>query len=93
MAIVTVDVYLIEYQNPTSQVFGGNGCYGNCNNQFTFCLRQVHEKGECLARLTTSVYAQDRIVFPQSYHSQLRISNPLRFSDITTSVSDKEVAS
>ena len=88
VATLTVDFYLIEYNNPTSVDCYGNSCYGNCNNKFIFCLREVGHKSDCLAVLHSDVYAQDSIKFRSGYH-QLRISNPLRFSSIHTSVSNK----
>ena len=67
----------------------GTRCVGNCDNRFFFCLRKEGDIGNCDPGIITNVYAQDRIKFTSSYDlSQLGISNPLRFSGISTRVSD-----
>ena len=86
VAILTVDFYLIEYSNPTSADCD-DLCFFNCNNRFEFYIRKVGDKGNFIQRIISNVYANDFIKFKSSYHSQLKISNPLHFL-IPGSVSD-----
>ena len=89
-ATLTVEVDLISYHNPTSENCNGGNCegvyYGTCDNVFHFCLRVVGSEF-CLASLGTNYVQDDSMTFNSYDLSRLGISNPLVFSNISTSVS------
>ena len=89
---------LESYNNPTSEECIGGHCEGSsitggdCDNIFEFCLRP-RGGGSCLQTITSNEISEDRITFTPSQLSQLGLSNPLLFSEISTSVSDYTVYS
>ena len=84
---------LESYNNPNSEDCEGDHCDGSsiaggmCENIFEFCLRS-RGGGSCLVILTSNEISEDTITFTPSQLSQLGLSNPLLFSDISTSVCD-----
>ena len=85
LATLTVNVLLVSYNNPTSHECDSGSCFGDCDNEFQFCLRRSGTLS-CLATITTDELAEDFISFSASDLSTLGISNPLTFSSISTSV-------
>ena len=88
-AVITVEVRLHSYSNPQSRECDGDDCdiIGECDNIFEFCLRSAGS-GVCLTNtITTNEISEDILSFSVSQLSDLGITNPLRFSGITTSVS------
>ena len=86
-----MEVRLHSYSNPQSRDCDGDTCDpdilgAECDNIFLFCLRAAGS-GSCLNMITTDEISEDTLSFSASQLSELGISNPLRFSDITTSVS------
>ena len=84
-----MEVRLHSYSNPLSRECDGDDCdiIGECDNIFEFCLRAAGS-GFCLTNtITTDEISEDTLSFSASQLSDLGISNPLRFSGITTSVS------
>ena len=92
-ARLNVEVMLISYNNSDSEDCDGDPCDGSsdaggmCGNIFEFCLRP-RGGGSCLLTLTSNEISEDRITFTPSELSQLGLSNPLLFPDISTSVRD-----
>ena len=90
-ATLNAEVRLIRYNNPDSEDCDGGHCepfsVGNCDNIFEFCLRP-RGGGSCLQTITSNELDEDTITFTPSQLSQLRLSNPLLFSSISTSVCD-----
>ena len=88
-ATLTVEVKLISYRNPTSEDCNGGNCEGTtsgiCDNIFYFCVRAVSNTS-CLASVITNDVQDDSIAFSSYDLSRLGISNPLRFSSISTTV-------
>ena len=82
---------LVSYNNPDSEDCDGGHCefvpVGNCDNIFEFCLRP-RGGGSCLQTIASNEHSEDRITFTPSQLSQLGLSNPLLFPDISTLVRD-----
>ena len=95
MAVVTVDIGLIQYDNPSSTDCSEKRCNNDCNNRFYFCLRNKGDTGKCIAPLTSDVYEKDLIdftlpMFVLSKDNPLKIINQLKFSSVETTVSNQQ---
>lgn len=88
-AAIIVEVRLNSYSNPFSRDCDGDSCdpVGDCDNIFEFCLRSAGTSFCLTNTITTDDISEDSISFTPSQLSDLGISNPLSFPDITTSVS------
>ena len=84
-----MEVRLHSYSNPQSRECDGDDCddVGGCDNIFEFCLRAAGSDFCLTDKIITGEISEDTLSFSASQLSELGISNPLRFSDITTSVS------
>ena len=85
---MTVEVQLISYSNPESQDCNGDSCdvLGECDNEFDFCVRTIGSS-QCLVTLSSDEISDDSLTFTNDELNELAISNPLRFSSISTTVS------
>lgn len=83
LSSVNFTLHLGSYQNPSSSIANGSVCAGGCNNTFTFCLQAM--QGSCeYGSVISSTLQSDNFSF-DSVLSELSISNPLKFNDITPS--------
>lgn len=83
LSSVDFTLHLGSYQNPSSSIANGSVCASGCNNIFTFCLQAV--QGSCeYGSVNSSTLQSDNFSF-DSVLSELNLSNPLKFNDITPS--------
>ena len=84
LSSVDFNLHLGSYQNPSSSIADGSMCAGGCNNSFTFCLQDTLGSCEYGSVNTSSTLQSDNFSF-DSVLSELNISNPLQFNNITPS--------
>lgn len=93
-ATLDVEVRLHSYSNPDSEDCLGLSCDfgGNCDNIFFFCVGALTSQDICLSSVIHSNdIADDSFNFGISELIELGISNPLRFYEISTSVSRQTI--
>ena len=91
LARLDIEVRLDSYSNPSSEDCDSLPCDivgpRTCDNEFNFCLAQ-RGTDVCSSNIITSgILSDDSFTFGALELSQLSISNPLLFSDVSTTVS------
>jgi hypothetical protein len=89
-ALLRIEVELVSYNNPTSEVCEGGNCegaFGTCDNHFSLCVREVGTS-LCLVTLSSiNDIEDDSLTFSISELDELGLGNPLRFNSVRTTVS------